>query len=222
MKKNIDFEKLRTYTKLLLCWIEEEWKINIQKKLIDENSEWNQLKIENHLILIITYFAIHNSHIIFWEMIYCEIKYVYNQNKNWIKMRNDIILLKYSEKKEVHIMINHWIIQLKLLFSFQYWDEELRLTFIQFFEIIDNAHSNHDMYKVQKTSWFNVMKINMIERKMHLISYYRISLITEMTLKNSLSILKVYEKFFINNHIDFSIFNTIYWILHMKYLIWWK
>ena len=121
-----------------------------------------------------------------------------------------------------YIMINHWIIQLKFLFSFQHWNEELRLIFIQFFKIIDNAHSNHDMYKVQKTLWFNVMKINMIEKEMHLISYYEISFITKMTLKNSLSILKVYEKFFINNHINFNMFNIIYWILHMKYLIWWK
>ena len=54
------------------------------------------------------------------------------------------------------------------------------------------------------------MKIDMIEKRMHLISYYEISLITKMTLKNSLLILKVYEEFFINNYINLNMFNTIY------------
>ena len=86
VKKNINFEKLRIHTKLFLHWIEEEWKINIQRKLIDKNSEWNQLKIENHLILTIIYSAIHNSHIILWKMIHCEMKHIYNH------------ILKYSQE----------------------------------------------------------------------------------------------------------------------------
>jgi hypothetical protein len=150
------------------------------------------------------------------EFVWSTASYNYSQDKSWSKPRFDTVLVRYEAQVEGSTqwrneMANRRIARVHLLFSIQS-DPDLQtridLAFVQLFRTIQPPDPCSGMFKVIKDR-FEVIEIGTIERGVHLIPCFK-GLETEMASSTSPPSLDEYREFWVNNHTDMHIFNSVY------------
>ena len=124
-----------------------------------------------------------------------------------------MVLLKYNEQKRDYTIVNRQVAQVLLFFSMEspiVNEGTLHLAFVQLFQTAGPINRNSGMYKVRKlNSQFEVVEVETIERGVHLIPCY-IEVETKMANGGSPVAIDSLTDFWLNNHIDLHMYNTIY------------
>jgi hypothetical protein len=84
------------------------------------------------------------------------------------------------------------------------------LAYVQMFQIATTADPNSGMYKVKKLPIHEVIEIDVIERAVHLIPCFGNARETKIARAEDPPTLDQYDQFYINNHVNVDMFNTIY------------
>ena len=83
-----------------------------------------------------------------------------------------------------------------------------KLAYVQLFQVVLQDEPS-GMYKVRKEARFDVIEIDTIERGVHLIPVF-VGFDTKMANGTTAPALDLYSDFWINNHVDLHMYNTIY------------
>ena len=158
--------------------------------------------------LAMQYPAVHDPSELVKEHVYARPDYAYGKDQTWRKPRYDTVLLRYDENEGVNTMSNRRVARVHLLFKTELGRDELSLAYIQLFQTV-TFDPYCGMYKVKKLERYEVIEVDTIERGVHLIPSYS-GLDTAMATGNSPPALDTYTQFFINNHIDLHMYNTVY------------
>ena len=106
-------------------------------------------------------------------------------------------------------MKNKKVARLLLLFSLTTQTIERHdLALVQLFGMSSSVDVNCTMYKVKKTTTYEVIEIATIEQGVHLIPVYHNK--TDMATANSTPALDMYSEFWLNNQVNLHKFNSIY------------
>ena len=123
-----------------------------------------------------------------------------------------MVLVRYDAGEEIDEMSNRRVARLHLLFSIPDTESDsgrkIDLAFVQLFRTIRPPDPISGQYKVVKDR-FDVIDMDTIERGVHLIPCFK-GFESSMATANSAPALDVYREFFINNHVDIHIYNTVY------------
>jgi hypothetical protein len=171
----------------------------------------SRVELREYRGLKLTYPTVHDAKIMIEEYVRCDPDWVYYQDKDWIKPRQDTVLLRYTnEEIEDNVMRNKKVAKLILLFFLSTENDECHdLALVQLFEMSLSVNENCGMYKVRKTTTYEVIEIAIIEQGVHLISAYKETK-TDMATAGSTPALEVYTEFWLNNQVNLHKFNSIY------------
>lgn len=170
----------------------------------------SRVELQGYLGIKLTYPTVYDANVAIEECVRCDPSWVYYQDKDWIKSREDTVLLRYTnEESEENVMGNKKVAQLHLLFSHTTRTDECHdLALVQLFAMSATVDENCGMYKVKKTTTYEVIEIATIEQGVHLIPVYNNQ--TEMATTNSQPTLDIYSEFWLNNQVNLHKFNSIY------------
>jgi hypothetical protein len=87
---------------------------------------------------------------------------------------------------------------------------ERNVAFVQLFRTNPLPDKCTGMFRVRKLEEFSVVEIVTMERGVHLIPDYGRTMATELATVRSPMALDVYTDFWLNNHIDPHMYNTIF------------
>ena len=169
-----------------------------------------RVELRGYLGVNLTYPTVYDANINIEECVRCDPLWVHYQDKDWIKSREDTVLLRFTnEESEDSVMKNKKVARLLLLFSLTTQTNERHdLALVQLFGMSSSVDVNCAMYKVKKTTTYEVIEIATIEQGVHLIPVYHNK--TDMATANSTPALDMYSEFWLNNQVNLHKFNSIY------------
>ena len=103
IEEQFGLEGLTAKTRMLLRWIDGGRKANIRKRKADGADERERLEIRGYQGISATY---PNSMIALKEIIRCCPGYKYGGDNDWVKVRNDTVLIRFAEGEGSHSMAN--------------------------------------------------------------------------------------------------------------------
>jgi hypothetical protein len=114
-------------------------------------------------------------------------------------------------KREDRVLYNKWVARLLLLFSLVTPSDgqNQELAFVQMFGISTEVDHDCGMYRVKKTTTFEVVEIATIEQGVHLIPMYQ-GTKNQMASSISAPALDMYSEFWLNNQVNLHKYNGIY------------
>ena len=171
-----------------------------------------RVELKGYLALRLSYLTVHDENVRIEECARSDPAWMHYQDKEWVKPRYDTVLLRYSnDEKEDRLMYNKRVARLLLLFSLATGNEHEthQLAFVEMFGISPSVDPDNGMYRVKKSSSFEVVEIETIEQGVHLIPVYK-GTSTEMASSTSKPALDTFSEFWLNNQVNLHKYNSIY------------
>jgi len=184
-----------------------------RKRTADEMETNPDVTVFNTITL--KYPTVHDPSTSLNERVNCTPEYRYHGDENWIKPRYDTVLLRYAPEREDQpsTMSNRRVA--RVLCMFQLVEPsgsgvERNVAFVQLFRTNPQPDKCTGMFRVRKLEEFSVVEIVTMERGVHLIPDYGRTMATEVATVRSPMALDVYTDFWLNNHIDPHMYNSIF------------
>jgi hypothetical protein len=191
-------------------WIHSGRRTNARRRAEDLNiNERGRIEIDGYRALRICYPSVHDGDMMIKEIIRSTPSWSYGQNTDWKKSRFDTVLVRYQEIEGGHQMASRRVARVLLFFSCMMGDQVRKLAYVQLFQVVLQDKPS-GMYKVKKdAARFDVIEIETIERGVHLIPVSG-GFDTKMANGTTAPALDLYSDFWINNHIDLHMYNTVF------------
>jgi hypothetical protein len=173
---------------------------------------YERIEIQGYLGVRMRYPTVYDDTVLIQECARCDPAWIYYQDKDWVKPRYDTVLLRYSnEEREDRVLYNKRVARLLLLFSLVTPSDgqNQELAFVQMFGISTEVDQDCGMYRVKKTTTFEVVEIATIEQGVHLIPMYQ-GTKNQIASSTSAPALDMYSEFWLNNQVNLHKYNSIY------------